>query len=168
MDIQKVSFLDNGGLEVTFDKTTVLEENNREFDSSNKVTINEPRHPDLTKAIDKLKPTLALAYGLTGGILKYKEKIGDKEYEKTRKEILKKIEVIGISIAGKDQLRGVVISGKIESFNKAKIAMNTPRIVYSSEQIGIEQGVENDVNDILAEVEEYLGGKFHQASMEMA
>jgi len=115
-------------------------------------------HPDLTNKINDLKGYLAKAYHYeklynAGRKLKKTE---DENFTNEYLDILNQIEVMGISIGGNDNLRGVVISGKMESNNGAKVAMNTPRIVFESEKLGYESEVEEKIIDISEEIYAYL------------
>lgn len=116
-------------------------------------------HPDLTRLRDTLREYLVKAYHLNIGYdtaIKYLKGEQKKIAEEGMIDLYNKIEVTGISIGGEEQLRGVVISGKIESNNKSKCAMNTPRIVFSSEKLGYELDVEGQIELIEREIYKYL------------
>jgi len=67
--------------------------------------------------------------------------------------LLNSVEVTSISVSGEGGLRGVVISGKIQTWNKSKTPLHTPRIVFESTKIGIEIDVQGQVE--LADEEAY-------------
>lgn len=116
-------------------------------------------HPDLIEYRNKLREFLMKAYSMDKGhemAIKYLKGEQKKIAEESLIELYDILEVTGVSISGDDQLKGVVISGKIKSFNGAKCAMNTPRIVYSSEKLGYEQDVESIVELITREVYKYI------------
>lgn len=74
------------------------------------------------------------------------------------------IEVTGISLQGKDDKKGIVISGKLETSAK-KVAINSPRIVFANEIFGWEEQLENDIDQSTEEAKEYLKGKKAQLSI---
>jgi len=116
-------------------------------------------HPDLMRLKEELREYLLKAYHLRGGYdlaIQYLKGAQKKIAQDAVLDIYNKVEVTKISIGGDDQLRGVVISGKIESNNKAKCAMNTPRIVFSSDKLGYESDVEEQVELIEREVYKYI------------
>jgi len=116
-------------------------------------------HPDLIRLRDTLREYLVKAYHLGSGYevaIKYLKGEQKKIAEDGMIDLYDKVEITGISIGGDEQLRGVVISGKILSFNKSKCAMNTPRIVFSSEKLGYELDVEGQIELIEREVYKYL------------
>lgn len=116
-------------------------------------------HPDLIEFRNRLRQYLIQAYHLNVGYdlaIKYLKGEQKEKAEEGMLDLYDKVEVTGISIGGENQLRGVVISGKIESNNKSKCAMNTPRIVFASDKIGIEKDVEKTVELINKEVYKYL------------
>jgi hypothetical protein len=126
-------------------------------------------HPDLIEYRDKLRTYLVNAYSLNLGYdlaIKYLKGEQKQKAEEGMIDLIDKVEVTGISIGGENQLRGCVVSGKIESNNKSKCAMNTPRIVFSSEKLGFEKDVEGVVELIEKEVYKYLfDGKTAEPSL---
>lgn len=116
-------------------------------------------HPDLINTRDKLREYLINAFSLNKGYdlaIKYLKGEQKEKAQDELVELYRQIEVTSISISGKDALRGAVISGKIESYNGSKCAMNTPRIVFESEKIGFEKKVEEVAELIEREVYKYL------------
>ena len=145
------------GIEASFDKKAVIDDQAQviEYDVKAKYFP----HPDILKLRNKLREYLVKAYHLDEGYeeaLKYLKGEQKKNTQEKMMDLYDKIEVTGISIGGDDQLRGVVISGKIESNNKSKCAMNTPRIVFSSDKLGYEQDVQGIIDEIEEEVHAYL------------
>lgn len=67
-----------------------------------------------------------------------------------------KVTVHKVAVSGKDQLKGCVITGKLESWNGSKLALNTPRITFSSEKIGLEAAVMGIVEKIEDEAFNYF------------
>lgn len=116
-------------------------------------------HPELIRLRDTLREYLVKTYHLDLGFetaIKYLKGEQKKIAEDGMIDLYDKVEITGISIGGEEQLKGVVISGKITSFNKSKCAMNTPRIVFSSEKLGYELDVEGQVEMIEREVYKYI------------
>lgn len=117
-------------------------------------------HPDLLDLRDKLKMVLVKAFGFDSVLNEAEKHVpkGAKMTKVTNKylDVLNKIEVTKVSISGEDQLRGAVVSGKIESFNGAKSAINSPRVVFSSEKIGLEKDTQKTVDLICIEVYKYF------------
>jgi len=139
-------------------------EENRVIDGKGHLIVHNVKcdyipHPDLIRLRDTLREYLVKAYHLGTGYevaIKYLKGEQKKIAEDGMIDLYDKVEITGISIGGDDQLRGVVISGKIQSFNKSKCAMNTPRIVFSSEKLGYELDVEGQVELIEREIYKYL------------
>ena len=69
-------------------------------------------------------------------------------------EALQNIEIRGISLSGKDDNVGVVISGLFTVANNYKTAINSPRIKFNSDSFGFEEELENIISEI--EQETYL------------
>lgn len=117
-------------------------------------------HKDLIEFRDRLKPMLADAYSIRDMFNEAVKYVTDKGKLKKLKDCMAStmmdIEVTKVSLSGKDQLRGAIISGKILSFNDGKQAMNSPRITFSSDNIGIEKEVEKIVQLIEAEAFKYF------------
>lgn len=119
-------------------------------------------HPDLIECMQVFRVHLASAYGLTTPFAKVAEltkKMSKKETEKLEQlkaDIVANVEVTKLSIGGLDTAQGAVISGKLKSFNGSKIALNTPRIVFESNKIGIESEVKKLVDVLIEEVYDYL------------
>lgn len=117
-------------------------------------------HKDLIEFRDRLKPYLADAYSIRDMFFEAEKYVTDKGKLKKLKDCMASgmmdIEVTKISLSGSEQLRGAVISGKILSYNDSKQAMNSPRICFSSDKIGIEKDVEKIVQLIEAEAFKYF------------
>ena len=163
----KKATINNDGLECSFVENRIIDKSPQVI--AHKIKANYIPHPELIRLRDKLKEFLVKAYHMDRG---YEHAINGltgkklKDAEDSYLDLLLKIEVTGVSIGGEEQLRGAVISGKVESNNGAKCAMNTPRIVFSSEKLGYEQDVEIEVGLIAAEVYRYIfEGKKAQAEL---
>lgn len=153
----KKAVIGKESIDCTFEEIRVVDGQSKTV--NHKITSNIPPHPDMIKLRDTLRDYLIKAYHLNTGYdlaIKY---LKGQQKEKANDALLDMynlIEVTGISIGGDEQLRGVVISGKIESNNGFKCAMNTPRIVFSSEKLGYEEDVEHQIDLIDIELYKYL------------
>lgn len=146
------------GVEAVFVETRNVDKQNKSINHS--IESNIAPHPDLLNLRDKLKGVLVKAFGFDSVLNEAEKHVpkGEKMTKVTNKylDILNKIEVTKISISGDDQLRGSVISGKIESFNGSKCAINSPRVVFSSDKIGLEKDTQKTVDLICIEVYKYF------------
>lgn len=116
-------------------------------------------HPDLLIARDKLKDFLIKSHhhhDVYSEAIKYLKGEQKQKIENVFLDVCNKIEVTGCSISGDDQLKGAVITGKIESNNGSKCAINSPRVVFSSDKIGYEKDVEDCVEMLTRETFKYL------------
>lgn len=164
--MKKVKVTDKG-VNVIFEVKRVIDDEAQIIEHT--ITAKYQPHPDLTHYLTEMREFLFKAYGMNKGFdiaLKYLKGEQKKKAEDAMSEQLRSITVMGISVSGEDQLRGAVISGKCTSFNEAKQAMNSPRIVFSSEKIGIEQDVETMCELLTKEVYKYIfEGKKAQAEL---
>ena len=71
-------------------------------------------------------------------------------------EMLKNIEVRGVSYSGQDDNVGVVLTGLFTVSNNQKTAINSPRLKFNTETFGFEEELEEIVSDIENEVYEFL------------
>jgi hypothetical protein len=153
----KKAIISKDGIEANFDKKAVVDGQAQTIEFT--VKARYIPHPDILKLSKTLRTYLIKAFSLDEGYemaVKYLKGEQKNKAEEAMIELYNKVEVTGISIGGDKQLRGVVISGKIESTNKSKSAMNAPRIVFSSDKLGYEKDVEEIVNRIEEEVHAYL------------
>ncbi|MFR8207433.1 MAG: hypothetical protein ACLU99_14865 [Alphaproteobacteria bacterium] len=67
-------------------------------------------------------------------------------------EMLKNIEVRGVSLSGQDDNVGCVITGLFTVSNNQKTAINSPRLKFNTETFGFEEELEEIVADIENEV----------------
>lgn len=154
--LKKVKISDTG-IEADFEEKRVVDDQAQIVTHS--VGAKYIPHPDIIKKRNGLREYLTKAYHLEEGYemaIKYLKGDQKSKAEEKMMDLYDKVEVTGISIGGDEQLRGVVISGKILSNNKSKCAMNTPRIVFSSDKLGYESDVEEKINDLEKEVFAYL------------
>jgi len=154
--VKKVRVSDEG-VEATFQETRIIAGQTHIIEHDAKAKYLP--HPDLTGFMEDLKIYLYKAYGINVGFdlaLNYSKGGQKQKCEQSKTDVLAEIEVTAISVSGTGDLKGAVISGKTISFNDAKVAMNTPRIVFKSEKLGFEQEVEQKIGLIESEVYKYF------------
>lgn len=145
------------GVDATFVETRSVDSTTKSLNHHIESSI--APHPDLLELRDKLKMVLVKAFGFDYVFNEAEKHLKGAQKQKVNDrylDTLNKIEVTKISISGEDQLRGVVVSGKIESFNGAKSAINSPRVVFDSKKIGLEKDVQKTVDLICIEVFKYF------------
>ena len=71
-------------------------------------------------------------------------------------EMLKNIEVRGVSFSGQDDNVGVVLTGLFTVSNNQKTAISSPRLKFNTETFGFEEELEEIVADIENEVYAFL------------
>lgn len=111
-------------------------------------------HPDLQQLFDKLKPFIAQVFYLD----MFERTVKDEKFKATKAQIalaknltetiLASIKVIGLSLSGKDENVGVVLTGTIISPNNQKMAINTHRMNFSDALYGFEIDMEEIVGQI--------------------
>lgn len=134
-----------------------------------------PVHKDLHNAFQELKPALIKTLKLDWifNVLQPNLLTTPEEHEanKVLKEIIWKgyeeqcfnVEVTGFNISGEDANKGVIVTGKQRVHGKT-VAINSPRIVFSHTEFGIEEELEADIKKCITEVQAYLGGKHGEDS----
>ena len=85
----------------------------------------EMPHPDLIASIDAFHETLMQSWGM---------KTDDQELGES-------VTVTGVDVSGKDDLKGLIITGK-KAVTSGAVAMNSPRIRFNGSAFGFEEQVE--------------------------
>ncbi len=158
--LNKVKTISGGGLDVHFEvEETCGQEIYRE---NYHLASSKEIHPDLQKLFDKLKPIMARIYHLSF----FKTIMETPEFEATEsqkeiankafQDVLNKIQVKGISLSGKDENAGVVLTGTFTADSNQKMAINSHRMKFSDERYGFEQQLEETISDIESEVYKFL------------
>lgn len=145
------------GVDATFTESRSIDKETKKINHS--IESNIAPHPDLIELRDKLKSCLIAAFGFDSVHNEAEKYLKGAQMTKVNDkylDILGKIEVTKVSISGEDQLRGAVVSGKMESFNGSKCAINTPRIVFSSNKVGLEKTTQETVDLIAIETYKYF------------
>ena len=105
---------------------------------------------------DELKPYLMQCLWLTEQYehdVKYLKGAQKDKATEQHKSMCDRVVVTGMSFSGEDQLRGVIITGKMKNRMGGYTALNSPRIVFSSDKLGFETKVE-DISGLI-EIEVY-------------
>ena len=119
-------------------------------------------HPDLEKLVRGLKETLLISCRFMGinAVMKkpgFNPRKDQKDaVQKMQDILLEKTTVTAIHVSGQEQNEGVIISGKIQAENGSNIAINSPRMRFSSAVYGFEEQLEGEVALIEGELFKYL------------
>ena len=159
-ELSKVKFLKGGGLDVHYNVTEVIDDESY----TNKYHVESAKdvHPDLIELFVRIKPILARVFNITSFLTcistdDFKANKMQKEIaEDFAKEMMNNIEVRGISLSGKDDNVGVIITGLFTTYNNQKTCINSPRIKLSVESFGFEEELEEIVTEIEEEVYDLL------------
>lgn len=159
-ELEKAKLLKNGGVH-SETKLTVVGDNSTEVITRKEDTPRVP-HPDLEDPIRNLKERLLISCGF----INMRTIVIAKEFKATKEQIkavekylsilMNKTTVTGIHVSGKDKNRGVIISGVITAENSRNIAINSPRMTFSSHVFGFEEDLEAAVEEIQNETYAYL------------
>lgn len=155
--LTKVKVISGGGLDVTFEVEEAIGaeiyRENYHLASSKEI------HPDLQKLFDRLKPIMARVYHLSffRSLLEtpdFKATKKQKELaEEAFKEVIAKLTVTGVSLSGKDDNVGVVLTGTFKADSNQKMAINSHRMKFSDTRYGF---VEEIIGEIESEVYAFL------------
>ena len=158
--LSKVKVITDGGLDVHFEVEEVC--GAEIYRESYHVSSTKEIHPDLQKLFDKLKPIMARLYHLSF----FRSLLETPDFKATKKqcelaeeafgEVLKKLKVTGISLSGKDENVGVVLTGIFTADSNQKMAINSHRMKFSDERYGFEEEMEAIIGDIETEVYAFL------------
>jgi len=158
--LSKVKVIKDGGLDVHFEVTeTIGEEVYTE-----KYHMESPKdiHPDLRACFKELRPIMARIFNLTSFVTLLETPDFDatetqrNDGRKFADELLNKIEVRGISLSGKDDNVGVVLTGLFTVINNQKTCINSPRMKFSNIVYGFEEELEEIIGRLEAEVYLFL------------
>lgn len=159
------------GLEVNFEveETTGVEV----YHDQKQVKSDKTPHPDLTKYLDVLRGYMAQIYyfSVLNEIRDSKVFMATakqiKFLDEKFKSLVTKITVTGVSLSGKEDNRGIIITAKLKTETGQEVAINSQRLKYNGTKYGFEEDLENLMTDLEGEVYEYvINGK--QAQLEMA
>ena len=151
--LNKVKLVKNGGLDVHFEVVEVFGDETY----TNKYHIESAKdiHPDLAKQFKLLRPIMGRIFNLTS----YLSMVECKDFNASKAQVdyardfaskvLENIEVRGVSLSGKDDNIGVVLTGQYMVSNNMQTCINSPKIKIDGDHFGFEQ----DLYDILSMIE---------------
>lgn len=158
--LSKVKLLKDGGIDVHYEVTEVIA--TESYTNQYHVTSAKDIHPDLQNLFDDLAPIMGRVFNITSflSMVETPEFKATKTQKQTAEEFadecLKNIEVRGVSLSGKRDNIGVVLTGLFTTANGQKTAINSPRMKYNTESFGFEEELERIVNEIEDEVYAFL------------
>lgn len=158
--LSKVKTLKDGGLDVHYEVTEII--GNESYTNKYHVESAKDIHPDLRDCFDRLRPIMGRIFNITS----FLSMVETSDFKATKKqselsrdfadEMLKNIEVRGVSFSGQDDNVGVVLTGLLTVSNNQKTAINSPRLKFNIETFGFEEELEAIVADIENEVYAFL------------
>ena len=169
-NLSKVKLLPNGGIQANYQVSQSINGEPSIVDRNE--TCTRDVHPDLMGLFDDLRNIVGRVFNITS-FLTFLES-DDMKLPESKKamarsfadELLRKIDVRGVSWSGTDDNVGVVITAVFETPNGLKTCINTPRIKLAQISFGFEEELESIANAIKTEVYEYLfKGKQAQLSL---
>ena len=169
-NLSKVKLNPNGGLSADYQVTETVGGEPSVTDYH--ATVTRDIHPDLARMFEDLRPIVGRVFNITS-FLTFLEsdemKLTEPKKALARNfadELIRKIDVRGVSWSGSDDNIGVVITAVFETPNGLKTCVNTPRIKVAQISFGFEEELETIVNAIKKEVYEFLfKGKQAQLSL---
>ena len=147
--LSKVKTLKDGGLDVHYEVTETI--GNESYTNKYHVESAKDIHPDLRECFDRLRPIMGRIFNITSFLSMvetddFKANKNQKEVARNfADEMLKNIEVRGVSYSGQDDNVGVVLTGLFTVSNNQKTAINSPRLKFNTETFGFEEDIENEV-----------------------
>lgn len=158
--LSKVKLIKDGGLDVHYEVTETV--GNESYTNKYHVESAKDIHPDLRACFERLRPIMGRIFNITS-FLSFMEtpetkatkaqKDAAREYAD---EMLRNIEVRGVSFSGQDDNVGVVLTGLFAVSNNQKTAINSPRLKFNTETFGFEEELEEIAGDIEREVYAFL------------
>lgn len=158
--LSKVKTLKDGGLDVHYEVIETI--GNESYTNKYHVESAKDIHPDLRDCFDRLRSIMGRIFNITSFLSMVETpdfKATKKQSELSRDfadEMLKNIEVRGVSFSGQDDNVGVVLAGLLTVSNNQKAAINSPRLKFNTETFGFEEELEAIVADIENEVYAFL------------
>ena len=158
--LSKVKALKDGGLDVQYEVTEII--GNESYTNKYHVESAKDFHSDLRELFDRLRPIMARIFNITSFLSMVEAgeyKASAIQVDKARSfadELLKNIEIRGVSLSGEGDNSGVVITALYEVSNGMKVAINSPRIRFKTISFGFEEELEKIVAGIESEVYAFL------------
>ena len=158
--LSKVKLIKGGGLDVHYEVTETV--GNESYTNKYHIESAKDIHPDLADCFNRLRPIMGRIFNITS-FLSFIEapdtKANQKQKDAARDfadEMLKAIEVRGVSFSGQDDNVGVVLTGLFTVSSNQKTAINSPRLKFNTETFGFEEELEEIAGDIENEVYAFL------------
>lgn len=158
--LNKVKMIPEGGLDVHFEVEEVC--GSEVYNENYHIESSKEVHPDLQQLFDRLKPILARVYHLSF----FRSLMDTPDFKATKKqrdlaeeafkEVIAKLNVTGVSLSGKDDNVGVVLTGTFTADSNQKMAINSHRIKFKDERYGFEEELEEIIGQIESEVYQFL------------
>ena len=156
--LSKVKTLKDGGLDVHYEVTETI--GNESYTNKYHVESAKDIHPDLRECFDRLRPIMGRIFTSFLSMVETDDFKANKNQKEVARnfadEMLKNIEVRGVSYSGQDDNVGVVLTGLFTVSNNQKTAINSPRLKFNTETFGFEEELEEIVADIENEVYAFL------------
>lgn len=158
--LSKVKTQKDGGLDVHYEVTETV--GNESYINKYHVESAKDIHPDLRECFDQLRPIMGRIFNITSFLSMVETddfKANKKQQEAARNfadEMLKNIEVRGVSFSGQDDNVGVVLTGLFTVSNNQKTAINSPRLKFNNSTFGFEEELEEIAANIEREVYLFL------------
>lgn len=158
--LSKVKTLKSGGLDVHYEVTETI--GNESYTNKYHVKSAKDIHPDLRGCFKRLRPIMGRIFNITSflSLVETSDFKATKEQNELSRdftdELLKNIEVRGVSFSGQDYNVGVVLTGLFAVSNDQKTAINSPRLVFNTKTFGFEKELEEIAADIETEVYAFL------------
>lgn len=158
--LSKVKALKNGGLDVHYEVTETI--GDESYTNKYHVKSAKDIHPDLRGCFKRLRPIMGRIFNITS----FLSLVETSDFKATKQqselsrdftdEMLKNIEVRGVSFSGQDDNVGVVLTGLFAVSNDQKTAINSPRLEFNAKTFGFENELEEIAADIETEVYAFL------------
>ena len=158
--LNKVKVIKDGGLDVHYEVVEVV--GAETYTNKYHIESAKDTHPDLKELFKRLRPIMGRVFNITSfktlvATDEFKARDKQKELaENFAEQCLEKIEVRGVSLSGKDDKVGVVLTGLFTVANEQKVCINSPRLRFSTETWGFEEELQSIVADIESEVYAFL------------
>ncbi len=158
--LEKLKRVNGGGLYIEYESK--VSEGNETFYINDKKTSPVEPDDDLLNKVRVLKTYLLEIYGFEN----VKKIVNDKGFKATEPQkkaaekgylsISNDVEITGFSVHGKEGNKNIIINGKLTIQKLGVVALNTPRIKFSSNIYGWEDKLEELIDSIKTETYLYL------------
>lgn len=158
--LSKVQLKDNGCIKVNYEICESL--GDIEYTSKYKIKSTKEIHPDMKRLFDCLVDVLAdtcNVYKLVDIVCLSKFEATDEQKAIAREELEATIEGItvkSVTLSGKDDNSGCIISGEMEVRHSLKATLITPRLKYNEEIFGFEHELGTMLTALQKEIYAYL------------